>query len=326
MEAKRLECEIPEDRQYHCIENNRQRWRTMRAALETDSLRKKRMGVRRRTFLDMVDALCRTTDLFLRVFRLYGRGYRNAEKKVMKTIDLHFPNLPVSFKSYRILHLTDFHFDCMAGTEKLISRKIKDLEFDLCVFTGDYRGAVKGRFEQIAPPLKEIVSAVNAKDGIFATLGNHDTYRMEGLFEELGVTILANETATICRGNETISVTGLDDPHYYCTDQAFEALAEPVNGFKIVLAHTPELYDVAAQHDYRLYLCGHTHGGQISLPGGIPVITHLNRGRRYNRGLWQYDDMKGYTNQGCGVVRLPIRFNTQSEIAVITLHNGTPPY
>ena len=66
-------------------------------------------------------------------------------------------------------------------------------------------------------------------------------------------------------------------------------------------------------------LCGHTHGGQICLPGGIPIFTHLYSGRKFYRGLWNYGNMKGYTSPGCGAVAIPVRFNSQSEIALITL-------
>jgi predicted MPP superfamily phosphohydrolase len=79
------------------------------------------------------------------------------------------------------------------------------------------------------------------------------------------------------------------------------------------------MFDVAADNGYRLYLCGHTHGGQICLPGGIPIILHLRHGRRYYRGLWHYGRMTGYTGQGAGTVGLPVRFNTQSEITVLRL-------
>jgi predicted MPP superfamily phosphohydrolase len=141
--------------------------------------------------------------------------------------------------------------------------------------------------------------------------------------EEMGIRVLANETAIICRNEEKIAVTGIDDPHYYYTDQAVSSLEEEIAGFKIVLAHSPELYDLAADNDYSLYLCGHTHGGQICLPGGIPIFTHLYGGRRFYRGLWYYANMQGYTSQGCGASAIPIRFNTQSEIALITLRKAS---
>ncbi len=314
----------PEERYALPTHDKRWHWCSTRAIREEKLLQQKRFGVSRKTFLRLSDGLSQIFGVFLRLVRFYERGYRNAERKVVKNIELHFPDLPESFKSYKILHLTDLHLDSMAGTGEQISQKIKALECDLCVLTGDYRREIRGRFEQIVDPMKKIATAINAKDGIYAVLGNHDTYMMADLFEDLGITLLANETVTILRGKEKISVTGIDDPHYYYTEHSFNALTESEDGFKIVMVHTPELYDLAAENGYHFYLCGHTHGGQICLPGGFPVVTHLNRGRRFYRGVWQYANMKGYTNQGCGVVGIPIRFNTQSEIALITLHNGKP--
>ena len=107
------------------------------------------------------------------------------------------------------------------------------------------------------------------------------------------------------------------------TDAARQALAGAPEGFKIALIHSPELADAAAENGYQLYLAGHTHGGQVCLPGGWPIITHMNRYRRYARGLWRHGDMRGYTSTGVGVSGLPVRFNTRGEVALITLRSGS---
>ena len=138
--------------------------------------------------------------------------------------------------------------------------------------------------------------------------------------EKMGLTMLINETCEIVRQGKSISLTGLDDPHDYYTPEAGQALCHTNDNFKIALIHTPELYDLAADNGYNLYLAGHTHGGQICLPCGIPLVLHLERGHRFSRGLWQYKKMTGYTGQGVGTVGIPIRFNTISEITLFTLH------
>jgi predicted MPP superfamily phosphohydrolase len=250
---------------------------------------------------------------------LYHRGYRNATQIAVRGIEVDFSKLPDTFDKYRVIHLSDLHLDGDYRIEELICERIRNLEYDLCVLTGDYRQKTHGTFRQMLEPMEKIAKTTKAKDGILAVLGNHDSYLMVDSLEDMGIKVLSNETMTIHRGNEKIAVTGIDDPNYYYTDQAMRALEEPRDGFKIVLVHTPELFDVAADNGYGLYLCGHTHGGQICLPGGIPLITHLNCARKYYRGLWRHADMKGYTSQGTGTVGIPIRFNSQSEIALITL-------
>ncbi len=86
--------------------------------------------------------------------------------------------------------------------------------------------------------------------------------------------------------------------------------------------HSAEVADDADEAGYALYLCGHTHGGQISLPGGRPLVTHLKRCRHAASGLWRQGRMTGYTSRGVGVSDLPLRFNTRGEVVVITLRRS----
>jgi hypothetical protein len=300
-------------------QDKRRIWTITRSLLENNTYKRKIYKGKRKSRWPLFVHLAHSFGILLKIAQLYETGHRNAKSIVVKEIDINFAELPDSFDSYTILHLTDLHLDSIAGCEDIICERIKGLKYDLCVMTGDYREGIHGGFKQILNPMKKIATAIKAKDGILATLGNHDTYLMVEYLEEMGIRILANETVLISKKNESIAVTGLDDPHYYYTDQAMTALEQEIKGFKIVLVHSPELHDIAAANDYSLYLCGHTHGGQICLPGGIPIFTHLSSGRKLYRGLWSYVNMKGYTNQGCGTVAIPIRFNTEAEIALITL-------
>ena len=256
---------------------------------------------------------------YLRGFAFYERGFQNAARIALNQISIEVSNLPAAFESYKILHITDLHIDSLAEVEDTICELIDGIPFDLCLFSGDFTREMAGPFEHILGRVKKIVDAVDARDGVYTSLGNHDTHRMIEAFEKMKITFLINETVSIYRGKEKIAVTGLDDPHLYLTDQTVEALHAPNDGFKIALVHSPELYDVAADCGYDLYLCGHTHGGQICLPSGTPLVTHLKHGRQFFRGLWKHAGMTGYTNPGAGVVSVPLRYNTQSEIALITL-------
>ncbi|MEW6669212.1 MAG: metallophosphoesterase [Thermodesulfobacteriota bacterium] len=298
-------------------------WALTRSFLETDNYKHRRHRRRSRSHWTLFETLSHIFGLFLRIIGVYQRGYFNARNVVLREVEIDHARLPESFHGYRILHLSDLHLDSIRGIEEIICERIENLDCDLCVLTGDYRRKTHGGFRQIIRPLKRISMAVNARDGILAILGNHDTYLMVNPMEDMGIRVLANETVTIFRENERVAVTGIDDPHYYYTDQAVSSMEEDMEGFKILLVHSPELYDVAADNDYSLYLCGHTHGGQICLPGGIPLITHLYNGRKFYRGLWRYSGMKGITNQGCGVVSIPLRFNSESEILLITLKSLT---
>ena len=257
--------------------------------------------------------------LFLKVGPFYRLGNQNARNVVVNYYEFIFKNLPPIFDGYRIIQLTDLHFDCIPGIEKILVEKLSDLKYDFCVITGDYREQTHGGYKQILQPMKETIDSIKNNDGIVAILGNHDTYLMVDDFEKMGIRVLVNETIRINRKGDYINITGVDDPSTYYTDSALIAMEQDVAGFKVLLAHSPELYDLAQKNNYHLYLTGHTHGGQICLPGGVAIVTHLKNGKKYYKGVWHVNGMTGLTNQGCGASGIPVRFNTQSEIAHITL-------
>jgi predicted MPP superfamily phosphohydrolase len=310
------------EKSVHWKNEKRRIWAFTRSFLESDHYKHRRYGGKSKSRWVLFENLTHLFGIFLKFVGLYERGCTNARNIAVEEFEVGFIDLPGSFDGYKILHLSDLHLDCIEGTEDIICDRVENLDYDLCVLTGDYRQKTHGGFKQVLGPMKKLASAIKAKDGVFAVLGNHDTYLMVQYMEEMGIKILANETVEIHREAEKIAVTGIDDPHYYFTDQAVISMEEDIEGFKIILVHSPELYDVAAENDYSLYLCGHTHGGQICLPGGIPLITHLYNGRKFHRGLWRYSNMTGYTSQGCGSVAIPVRFNSQSEVSLVTLRKG----
>jgi len=150
-------------------------------------------------------------------------------------------------------------------------------------------------------------------------LGNHDSIRMVPPLEEMGIRMLLNEAETLERGDQRIHLVGIDDAHYYRVDN-IEKAASQLSGddFSILLSHTPEIYRQAANADFDLLLSGHTHGGQICLPGAIPITLDSVLPRRMGSGLWKYRDMVGYTSVGVGSSMVAVRLNCLPEI---TLHH-----
>ncbi len=246
-------------------------------------------------------------------------------------IDLAFADLPAAFDGYRILQISDPHFDALAGVAEAIRARVAGVPVDLCVFTGDYRAAESGAFRQrsILAPMAAIVAEVAAADGCLAVLGNHDCHEMvEPLEESVGVRVLVNEQVLVARGGESLALLGFDDPYrfYTASSRRFAASLAPDAGgpFRIMLVHTPDLADEAARLGCALYLCGHTHGGQICLPGGRPIIQHLHKETRLGRGLWRRRQMVGYTSPGAGVAgSLPIRVFAPAEVTLFRLRRAT---
>lgn len=258
----------------------------------------------------------------LKAVGLYDRGRRNALDLRLTRLDLDFESLPPAFDGFRILQLTDLHVDALPEAVEAARRLVAGVEADLCVLTGDYRNRVSGPYEQVLPGLRALLGDLRVRHGVLAVLGNHDCAAMVEAFEALGIGMLINETASLERDGEAIHLTGTDDVHYYYSAAAQQALAGAPEGFKIALIHSAELADVAAEAGFALHLSGHTHHGQICLPGGWPVLTHMSRFRRYARGLWRHGAMQGYTSAGVGTSVLPLRFNSRGEVVLITLRRA----
>ncbi len=300
----------------------RERWAQTRRNMEAGDEKHTPDGKRHRRHWGIFKLLMEGFRWFLLVTGLYWRGMRNARNISLNRFELGFDDLPAAFDGYTILHLTDLHFDGLPDINGRLIGLIGGMDVDLCVMTGDYRYRVHGPFEPIMPDFRRLTDAVQARDGIFAILGNHDTADMVEPMEALGIMVLTNRTQTLLRQGDTIHVTGVDDVHYYYTDAAKAAIDEQPDGFRIALVHSPEIADVAAAAGTDLYLTGHTHGGQVCLPGGRAIITHVGKWRPYAAGLWRHGDMTGYTSSGIGVSGLPVRFNNRGEAALITLRRN----
>jgi hypothetical protein len=249
---------------------------------------------------------------------LYGRGHRNALTVRVNFQELPCPDLPDAFDGFRLLHISDTHIDGNSELIDILIRLIEPLEYDACVFTGDFR---EGTFEDYETPARRMVELHrHIKKETYAILGNHDAIEMVQTLEEGGIRMLLNEHVMLEHRGEIICLAGVDDPHYYETDNLDKALeGVPEEQFKILLAHSPEICRKAAFAGVNLYLCGHTHAGQICLPGGRPLLTNSKCPRKCHSGQWQFEEMTGYTSRGAGTSSVDVRFNCPPEITVHTL-------
>lgn len=297
----------------------REIWQARRRYME--SHREKRLpdGRRHPRRFPMFMFLIRRFGALLKLLGVYRRGMRNALELRLNRVELAFADLPDAFDGYTILQMSDLHLDSQPEGAARLADLVRGLEVDLCALTGDYREHIVGAYEQILAPLESVLAGISVRDGTYAILGNHDTVDMVEPFEAMGMRVMTNETVTLSRGGACIHLVGLDDVHYYFTEQALGALQTAPEGFRVALVHSPEIVEAAAAAGVSLYLSGHTHGGQICLPGGIPIITHLVAKRAYANGVWRCGDMTGYTSTGAGTSGLPVRFNTRGEVALITL-------
>ena len=186
--------------------------------------------------------------------------------------------------------------------------------------TGDYRFELVGPCPEVYPRLRTILSSVHADHGVVAVMGNHDESDMAGEIEKLGVRMLINESIEIRRAGTSLWVVGVDDPHCYGFDDLDGALeGVPDKAFKVLLAHSPEIFEEAAGAGIDLCLCGHIHAGQICMPLIGSILSNADCPKSYTEGVWQRAGMVGYTCAGVGCSLLPVRYNCPPEIAMIEL-------
>lgn len=254
----------------------------------------------------------------LRLVGLHGRGRRNALRVRVQHNRIALPYLPAAFDGFRILQLSDLHLDMNQRTVHAQSASVRDLDYDLCVLTGDYRAKTFGDHQ---PALERIAQLrVNLKDPVYGILGNHDSIRMVPTIEAMGIRMLLNEAVRIERNDAWIHLAGIDDAHYFRVDNIEKAARDiPHDQVSILLSHTPETYLRAAHADFSIALCGHTHGGQICLPGGIPLTWDAKCPRQLAAGAWKYHGMTGYTSRGSGTSIVDVRLNCPAEVTLHTL-------
>ena len=257
----------------------------------------------------------------LKVTGLYARGRRNSESIRIKHNEFFFKELPPLFNGFALLHISDLHADMNEGAMRRLIELVGGLRYDICVLTGDYRGKTFGPFAATLAAVGRVRACLHAP--IYGVLGNHDTIRMVPGLEAMDIRMLVNECETIVRGQQQIYLAGVDDAHHYRIHNIEKAASSiPDGGFSILLSHTPEVYRLAAHADFNLMLSGHTHGGQICLPGSIPLTLRSELPRRMGAGVWRYHDMIGYTSVGAGSCGIPVRLNCPPEIALHHLRRG----
>jgi len=260
---------------------------------------------------------------FARCFGVHGWGIRNARDIRINTNKVALPGLAPSFHGLRILQLSDLHLDIdPAITDALLERLVK-VDYDLCVITGDYRAETTGDPEACFRETERVMAALHQP--VYGILGNHDFIEMTPRLEAMGIHMLINEQVVLEREEDRLVLAGVDDPHFYETDDFEDALRGAPEGAPVVmLSHTAEPYRQALAAGVGLMLCGHTHGGQLCLPGGVVIMHNARHPRWMNKGPWRYHHLQGYTATGIGCSIVPMRYFCPPEITIHVLESAAP--
>ncbi len=276
---------------------------------------------------------------FVRIALALGlvKGWWNHREIEPERVSLSLPWLPENFNNTRIALLSDFHVGLWVRSG-LVERSVDTaMSFNphLIFLLGDFItgatlflfGKVGGFKEEYLEVLRHSISPLSARLGVFGVLGNHDFWsgpravkRIEGGLKAKGVHLLRNSSVSIERGGQRLNVVGVDD---YWADSFDLRLAlsrmdpsEP----KILLSHNPDVNErIYPEMNIKLVLSGHTHGGQVVIPGvGAPYLP-TKFGEKYRAGLASDGDRITYVTRGVGVLVAPIRINCPPEVTLMTL-------
>ena len=199
--------------------------------------------------------------------------------------------LPPSFAGFTILQISDLHVEMSEAAMARVLELLRGLAYDITVLTGDYRAKTFGPYAEALAGVTRVRAGLTGP--VYGVLGNHDTIAMLPGLEDMGIRMLLNECDTIEREGARIHLAGIDDAHFYRMDNIEKAAnGIPPDEFSILVSHTPEIYRQAAHADFNVLLGGHTHGGQICLPGGIPITLEFGAATFHGSGpvaAWRHD-------------------------------------
>jgi predicted MPP superfamily phosphohydrolase len=220
---------------------------------------------------------------------------------------------------FRILHLSDFHMrpSWLAVYDQIIDRVALNPP-DLVVITGDF---VENKVDPRPsfPFIERFLTQLQSLFGIAAVLGNHDGHLLGPHLARWNVRFVDNQLIGVRVGAAVVELIGLEG--VVRQDLNVDRLAKfpdkPAGALRIALSHYPDAVLRTGDVKPDLFLAGHTHGGQVCLPGGIPIITHDSLPRRYGSGIHRFGDTWLVVNRGLGFAGIPLRLFCPAEIIEI---------
>jgi predicted MPP superfamily phosphohydrolase len=244
------------------------------------------------------------------------RWYRVAEREV------RVPGLDPRFEGLRIAQLSDLHIGTLTPRSWGLawSRSANRRAPDLAVVTGDMVTSGTDFYEDVA----DVIGALRAKEGVFASMGNHDYFGAEGeplvsMLRARGVGVLRNDGVVIERGGAKLWLAAIDDTWTRRDDLEMAMRGRPDGATTVLLAHDPNRFDAAADAGANVVLSGHTHGGQVGVPFFYRIANLASFGYRYNVGLYRRGQSVLYVHPGLGTTGPPMRLGVPPEVAILTL-------
>ncbi len=258
---------------------------------------------------------------------LEGFG-REPKQPVAERVEIRLARLPETFEGFRIAQITDIHFGPYMDQELLATAMGLAREFqpDLVSLTGDFVSHPFGKRNgptgaRYAEPCADVFARWQGVP-IVAVLGNHDHWNnakiVTGALVERGIRVLVNRAEPLERDGQRLWIAGIDDLLDGAPDLRRTLSGIPDHEATILMAHEPDFADHAASFPVDLQLSGHSHGGQVRIPGIGPIILPP-MAHKYHTGLNRVGRLQVYTSRGIGVINPPVRLNCLPEVTLLTL-------
>jgi len=246
----------------------------------------------------------------------------------VKKLEMRVHGLSPAFDAFKIALISDFHFGPYTGAREIGAavQAVNRLSADLVALLGDFvseplSGEMKLGAKK-AEPCAQVLSGLRSQLGSFAVLGNHD-YATDPEFvadalQSHGISVLRNSSRVFERDRGKLSLVGLNDATFSAPRLDEALVGIPASDTKIVLVHEPDFADYTSQFGIELQFSGHSHGGQVRIPGMRPLwLPPL--ARKYYKGYYRVRGLQLYTNQGIGTIGVPFRFCCPPEVTLVSL-------
>lgn len=204
----------------------------------------------------------------------------------------------------RIVHLSDLHVERTTSRERNALALVQQLQPDLILLSGDYLNLAYLDDPLARRDTRDFLAQLHAPYGVYAVAGTVDMPdTMHDLFDGLEIAVLDDAVVRLPVGGKDLYLVGVSNRGHARDEAALRLLMGqvPAGAYTLLLYHTPDLAELAAETGVDLYLAGHTHGGQVRLPIYGAVITNSAYGKRYEGGLYSVGPMALYVSRGLGM-------------------------
>jgi predicted MPP superfamily phosphohydrolase len=242
--------------------------------------------------------------------------------------EVRFKTLPEEFNGLVVAHLSDLHIRRYGIRERRVLALLAEAKPGVVIVTGDFtlEGSDPAAIQRFLQDLRDL----HPPFGIWAVLGSYDHWyppaendaAVRQLFKDAGIALLVNQWGRLGKGLDTLSLIGVDDPFSGYADWGAALKGTQRTPFAVLLTHSPQIFMKADLMKFDLVLAGHTHGGQIRLPG-IGALWLPDGSEDYESGWFYGQSARMYVTRGVGTSILPFRLFCRPEIALIRLKRGT---